>query len=493
MKGSFRKCESCEYKMIKKDNKKHGGNLGEHIKTAVLCMLVVTLVILVVVYIRRIQVYEKVIAEKSPESFNKLWSVQSGAEPHGIDSSRLLPEFIGYKQASFVTPRGCVGSSGAVGALYDLVKPCLIELFGSDSVCIELHPESGRELFESAKGKDEFIYIRYHVPVMYQVIYAYGVGELTVSEENVAVGEEGAVGAYISELIIVSENNGGSPITLAYATDSDGNYYEFRPTKYSAESSFYISKLANDDVGITTSDFTFVTDGALVSSEPMISSELLCNDIIVSLTDLSGEEIKNGLLRLLGYNPDKLDAYDDKGADVYIDSHSRLRLGGGSVSFVTYDATAGAYDGVRGLSLDTLLGYTLDKTPTFFDKLTAADNFIRLLGEISPKLVGGEASLCLGEVYREDDLLIVEYFPTYNNVRIGDEVGLRIVFAENTLCEFELFPVTVDVGENEHLLTTPAYVLEQLKVLGKISQDTPCADVRIRYSGGSAEWTAVLE
>jgi len=465
----------------------------ENIKTAVLGLLVITLVVLVGVYIRGIQVYEKVVGEKEQESFNKLWSVQGGDEPHGLDPSRLVPEFIGYKQSAFANPRGCVGNSGAVGALYDLVKPCIIELFGSNSVCTVLEGDAGRKSFEAAKSKDEFIYIRYHVPVMYQVIYAYGADELTVSEEDVAVGESGTVGAYVSELIIISDDSRGARMTIAYASDSKGGYYEFRPKEYSAESSFYISKLANNDSGITTSDFTFVTDELFAEAEPMINSELLCSEIIVSPTDFSDEAIRNELLRLLGYNPDKLDAYDDNGADVYIDSHSRLRLGGGSISFVTSDATAGVYDGVRGITLDTLLGYSLDKTPTFFDKLTAADNFIRLLGEVSADLIGGEASLCLGDIYRNDELMVFEYFPTYNNIRIASDAGLRIVFAENTLCEFELFPITASVGENETLLTTPEYVLKQLKNSGAISADAACEDVRARYSGGSTEWSVVTK
>jgi len=479
--------------MKKKEVKKRPNKVVETVKTFLLALLVITLVLLVALYISGIRGFEKRAAEGADEGFNKLWSAQGGVEPYGLESSHLIPEFVGYKQASFDKPRGCVGNTGDTSALYDLVKPCILELFGSNSVCSALDHTAGKELFRTAQLGDEFIYIRYHVPVMYQMIYAYSAGKLTVAEDEVAVGASGPVGAYVSELIIVSDKSLGAKLTVAYAHDADGNYYEFRPKEYTAESSFYISKLANNDDGITTCDFSFLHSDTFDGAEPMIDAELLCGDIVPSVVSLNDEMLRDALLRLLGYNPNKLDAYDDKGADVYIDSHSQLRLGGGSVSFVTADATMGEYEELRGIAVDTLLGYTLDSAPTLFDKLTAADNLIRRLGEISPSLIGGEASLCLGDVYRDGELLVVEYFPTYNNIRIGTNVQLRVVFAKNTVCEFELFPVTVDIGETETLVPRPYFIADQMVGVGLIAEDAPADSLRLCYTGGSAEWSAVMK
>ena len=467
-------------------------SIPEIIRTAVLGVLVVSLVVLVAVYIHGIQVYEKVVEDEDPESFNKLWSAQGGSEPRGLDTTHLIPDFIGYKQSSFITPRGCVGDADSVGALYDLVKPCLLELFGKDSVCVPLDKGEGEALFRNAQNNDEFIYVRYHVPVMFQMIYAYCADKLTVSEEEVAAGADGAVGAYVSELIIVSENDENSQLTVAYAVGHDGEYYEFRPKNYTAQSSFYISKLANNDSGITTSDFVFVDSGILDDLEPMVDSELLSSDINVSVISLSDETVRDDLLRLLGYNPDKVDVYDDRGTDVYIDSHhSQLRIGGGSVSFVTADASAETSDKLRGISVDTLLGYTIDGVPTLLDKLTAADNFIRLLSDVSPKLTGEDGRLCLGDVYRKDDLLIVEYILTYNNIRVEDGVHLRMAFAESTICEFELFPIAVSENDTQTLVPEPMYIAKQLEALEMVTDDAPVTDMRLRYIGGSAEWVAL--
>lgn len=473
------------------ENRKRTVRIAEAVKTAVLGVLVISLVVLVAVYIRGIRVYEKVVSgDDASGSFNKLWSAQGGEEPRGLDPARLLPEFIGYKQAAFITPRGCVGSSDAVSALYDLVKPCLLELFGSSSVCRKLDQSVGKAHFVAAQSGEEFIYLRYHEPVLYQVIYAYGANRLTVSPTDTASGEDGAVGAYVSELMIVPDNSTGVNMTVAYAYDSYGNYYEFRPSKYTSTSSFYISKLANSDSGITTTDFFFLSDDAFEGSEPMITSETECTEIKLSVVGFGDEELKNGLLRLLGYNPDKLDEYDDNGADVYIDSHSQLRLGGGGVSFVTADASGTAVK--RGLDVETLLGYTLDGEPSFFDKLTAADNLIRRLEAVSTALTGGEASLCLGEIYSENELLTVEYFLTYNNIRVGDGIQLRVTVADDTVCGFEMFPTSVGVGENETLIPEPGFILKQLKASRTLGAEDTVRDFCLRYNGQTAEWTAVL-
>ena len=61
-------------------------------------------------------------------------------------------------------------------------------------------------------------------------------------------------------------------------------------------------------------------------------AEIECSVISKSTSDYSEQSDRNALLRFFKYNPDKLDWYTDGDVDVYIDSHSQLRIGDGSIA-----------------------------------------------------------------------------------------------------------------------------------------------------------------
>ena len=48
----------------------------------------------------------------------------------------------------------------------------------------------------------EYIFIRYHQPVLYRMIYAYASGKLVVTDQDVAQASEDAGAVYVSELVI---------------------------------------------------------------------------------------------------------------------------------------------------------------------------------------------------------------------------------------------------------------------------------------------------
>lgn len=475
---------------MKTTAKRHLIGAVETFKTVLMALLVISLILLVVVYIGGMRVYESMVTKNSlGESFDKLWSVQGGAEPEGLDSSHLVPEFVGYKQSKLTEAHGCIGSRDSVTELYELIKPCLIELFGSDAVCRELSEEQGRAVFNEARKSDEFIYLRYHIPVLYQLIYAYASDALTVSEDDVASGNTGNIGAYVSELIIIPDKDFAAHRFVAYAYDGNGGYFEFRPAEHIVTSGFYISKLA-DGVGNTdTHNFKF--EGS--SQAAVIDGELECAVITSGTAKLDDAAVLNKLLRLFGYNPDKLDGYTDGGDQVYIDSYSQLRIGEGKILFSTSDASESFGGVLRGIGIDTLLGYTVDGVPNLFDKLTAVDNLIAKLDEISPFLSGGSAQLCLGDVYSEGALLVIEYFMTYNNIRIGTRPYLRAVLNDSTVCEFELYPVVIGISGETTLTPPPSYVLRNLETVGALNADVRVRSVSLRYTGNEAEWTVVTE
>lgn len=464
----------------------------EIIKSIILACLLVSLILLVGVYISGMQVYEKALAQRSGESFERLWSVQSEAAPEGLESVRLMPEFIGYKQASMPSPRAALAHRGAISELYKITKSCLSELFGKQSVCRELTAENGRLLFETACGENEFVYLRYYTPVLYQLIYAYAADDLTVSENDVAMGQNGIVSAYISDIIIIPDKDFAAHRFVAYATDRNGHFFEFRPSDHIVSSSFYISALAEMGTSVTSYDFTFASHERLSLPEPIVNAGVEYGCIELSSVPVNGEDVQNGLLSLFGYNLSKLDSYTDENGYVFVDTHSQLRLEEGLVHFLADDAE-GDTSSLRGISIDTLLGYSRSDTSGLFDKLTAVDNLIKKISRISPILTGDEALLCLGDVYTDDGLLVIEYIPTYDGVRIGSEPYLRAVLTEQTVCEVTLHPVAASSGAEAGLALPPTFVLEGLDGVGTLPSDKAISTVRLRYTGADAEWLVNLK
>ncbi len=477
--------------MNKKSTSRRFVSARETFKSALLLGLLLSLVVLVVVYVSGMRAYEEAISKNDlDESFDRLWSVVSDSEPKGLDSSHLLPEIIGYKQSTSPTPLATIASTDGMSELYNLTKPCILELFGSNSVCSELSTAEGKHRLAAAKASDEFVYLRYHEPVLYQLIYAYAANTLTVSEGDVATGEGGNIGAYISELIIVPDDDFAAHRFVAYATDGDGHYFEFRPIERVVTSDFYISKLATTASNVTTFPLYFSKDPRFSYDEPIVDGEIEYTAITASSIDATSDALHDALLDLFGYNKEKLDGYADSTGYVYVDSHSQLRIEMDEITFQTTDASASS-SSLRGIRIDSLLGYISSEASGLFDKLTAVDSFIRRLGEISSELVGGNASVCLGEVYSSDSLLVIEYFLTYNGIRIGGEPYLRAVLTEETICELSLHPVSIASTEATGLALSPSYIFDSLDKTGKLDKGRAIDSIRLSYIDGNADWAVI--
>lgn len=473
------------------DEKKRGYALIETVKTVLLAMLVVSLLALIVVYIGGTHIYQSMTDSEEKKVFDKLWSVQSGQRTEGLKEERLLPELIAYKLAGS-EPMCSIADRGSTSELYRLITPCVAELFGSGSYCEELDPEEGKRLYAEAGLGAEFIYLRFHEPVLYQLIYAYASGKVTLSENDAAVFSSGlgdASGAYVSEMIIIPESGVAAHRFIAYALDGDGRCFRFRRDESAVASEFYISKLNDIAPRINTLPCGFSDDLRLDPMQLMVSGEIESDSIMskaFKTTEFGAKDaVAAGILRLFGYNPDKLKGYDDDGAGVYYDSHSRIRLEEGRLNYQ-------AVDPASGIELSGLLGYSADDGFSLFDKLAAADYLLTELSDISSALVGAEAYLCLGEVYTENGMLVIEYFYTYNNVRIIDEPAVRAVFGQETLCGFELLARSFEADGLTELSPPQSYVLKKLYETGLVHEGTTGATMRYVYQDGGAKWQLLL-
>ena len=299
------------------------------------------------------------------------------------------------------------------------------------------------------------------------------------------------MGAYVSELVIVPDKDFAAHRFVAYVHDGEGNYYEFSPGDNIVSSDFFISKLASDVQNINTVEYYFERSESFFGIEPIICEDvetfrLTQSDVILS----DGERTE--LLSLFGYNLDKLSSYSDENGHVYIDTHSQLRVEDGHISFLADDATA-ASSSLRGIRIDSLLGYTSTASSGLFDKLTAVDNLVRKLGEISPALVGTEGDLCLGEVYSEGGLLVFEYFLTYSGVRVSTEPYFRAVLTDQTVCEVDVNVRGLGADENTELTPSAKYTLEAIYAADGLEDDARISRVNLRYVDGIAKWKVVFD
>ena len=457
------------------------GRVAETIRTVTLGVLVVTLVVLVIVYIGGTHIYQNMTSDAGKKPFNieKLWSVRSDAGTDGLEKSHLLPEFIGYRIAGG-SPVGSLADRESAEELYSLVGSCLSELFGSDSRCSSIDPNEGERLMNEALSGSEYIFIRYHEPVLARMIYAYAAGKLVISDSDAAYVEDGVGAVYVSELVIKPDEDVAAHRFVAYACDGDGGYFRFSQDKSVVASDFYISKLADSGLKISLESFTFSDSEYLRPRQPVLDANMVSVDISAEPAEISDSKKIDGLLRVFGYNPDKASSYPDEYAMNYVDSGSRLRLGTGTIWYQANDAAS-------GLRLDSLLGYMAGDYLSVYDKLTAVDNLIKRIDALSDELVGGEAVLCLGDVYMSDGRLVFEFFYTYNNIRIGGSPSLRAEIEQDRLYSFSLTAESYSGTDEERLSPLQSFILRKLEAFGKLDGITD-GEMRYIYRGGAAEW-----
>lgn len=462
------------------DNKLH---MIETLKTILLTMLTVSMLVLIVVYIGGTHIYQSMTESGESQVFDKLWSVQSGQRSEGLVGERLLPETIVYKRGGEVL--GTVDRS-STKTIYELISPCVLELFGSSSECEELDSEVGETLYSDAMSSGEYIYIRYHEPVLYQLIYAYAAEKLTVTEGDIAsftpLFAQTESGAYIDELVIIPESDVAAHRFIAYARDGEGRYYSFKRDKDALASEFHITKLIEAASTVNTVSMTFLGE-PFDRFAPVPVGELECESISTEKYSFTDETVSDAVLRLFGFNPDKISSYFEKDAGIYYDSHSRIRLATGRLGYKAVDETS-------GIELSKLLGYSADDGFGLFDKLAAVDYLITELGGISKSMIGSEAKLCLGNVYTSGALLVFEYFYTYDGIRISDRADLCAAFSQDTLYYFELYTEAFKTLEDASLCPSAEYISRKLSELGKLPDEKSGATMRRVYENGRVVWKA---
>lgn len=144
------------------------------------------------------------------------------------------------------------------------------------------------------------------------------------------------------------------------------------------------------------------------------------------------KDIRNEILRLFGYNPNKTSSYSEGGGEVYVEKYGLLKFSSDALVFeASPDSGLPCGDYIYASDAN---GYSI------YDIIVLADGFIGKLREIDSETFGKDAYLALSSVAYEDGEVVVTYDYMFNNVRIetgkAPAVEIRVRISDGCIVYF---------------------------------------------------------
>ena len=364
--------------------------------------------------------------------FDKLWIIGDYDESafSALTSSLCTPELIAYKQEGSA-PKALYGDEETISTVYSVLSDIVLDVFGSDSVCITDNVDASALTHELVNAQSYILY-EYSADIPFPYIYALATGESSVDTGSRASGKA----VYISKLaLILSQGEDQSIYYKPIAFDSKGNAYRFEKkdkSSYLLPGSDIIHLDAYASSFEQVSFYTSAQNGSLSTEimHPSISYSPLSANSSSAFLALENEITKAAFLELFNLNPEKLNSFVERdGTTVFIGTDERLSVSSdGVIDFSSDD---------EPIALNTILGYTPGKNNSYslFDMLKATDLLISRFKTAYPEHIGKNASIKLTGVYRGDDDYkdhpIFEYSYFYEGMRINAEPAFRFAFTAN--------------------------------------------------------------
>lgn len=407
---------------------------------------------------------------------NRLLVYETGAAvpvSYGMATERVVPRTLLWREAGEDTAQAAVTRTTlrrGYAALYPLIR----EVFGADSICTALDAEAGRELWESCRRSDTFLYCVYpgELPAAVIRMYTYAVQEEGTAQTMFSETAQGDH-AYVRELFICEDADG----LFAVSRDQSGGVSVFRPSPRPDEEVAHLSALSAyiETVGSLVSGsapVSFIADavpGGISSKTDTTENgggaeyvfrgsfsrgtdtALLWDTIFmpenISIRRFDAEVMLSGekeallypLLTTAGMREDEFDNYyyDKDGARVYLNADGKLNIGADGV--IRYAALERG-----GLGVSSFLGYTnINGSYTLSEYLQVADRVLGQLLAENPVLCGnstgngesGDCALTSVEAVGDDGIR-VRYVYTCG--------GLPLLRADGSPCR--AFEITIADG-----------------------------------------------
>ncbi|MGN1346848.1 MAG: hypothetical protein ACI4V1_08675 [Eubacteriales bacterium] len=432
-------------------------------------------VLFVVLCILTILTIVTITGSNSEEALFDLAGLTNETRREEIDVSEyLLPSFIGITAGG--KRLGVSASRNLVSELYHLLTPTIYSAL-SDTL-----PMSD-DIWDDHTSAENSVYIKFHSELPDGIIALFA--GLSLGEEEPTVRFD--TGIY--EMFILPYTSGTSE-TILVTRSGAGEIRKYAIPNH--ETSVSVNELERfvRSYGSGMSEFRF-NEGKYDNAawtEPVYTDGLYTRAIIMTdgtaaLIQNSAEE-RESLLRVFGFNPDKLlNVHEEEdGSSSYYDTQGILYLRDNSFEYVRASAES-------GMKVSDLLGGASSASNPLAEYVRASVLLFEGIDAINKNFSGGDADILLESASSRNGEVTLRFLYVLDNIRIsGAETAYTITFSAGNVRSAVLSTIAVRVlGEREKSFTE-WWFLSAL--------DTFCRDVRLVYRSDyvsesvSAEWAA---
>jgi len=407
-----------------------------------------------------------------PFSLSSLISDTQGDRVRDSYGSYMLPSFIGLVGGE--DGQGITNGDDVLREMYTILAPCIaVGLAGEPDRVTEAYWTAVRESMTS-------VYVRYHSALPVSILQA-GAAELCGITWELAAGQ----GLRCREIFILLPEEGSGDIFLVLQ-DEEGEIWRYHCLKNGPEEYPVVSDVRSFIESFSNSFYRFTLGGERCkSTEPVFLEGMRVKSIKVSRNSLvawnnNGSDYLQKILRLLDFNPDKLNAHEEAdGTYVVVENHGVCRMGEDSC---TYTASAQG-----GISLQHILGYR--ESYSLYDGLSAACAIADTIRSMDRHMLGGDADILLTDVFRGGERVhfVFRYF--FDNIPVGGKStgspAMEVIMEGDRLVYISLDTIAVSFMGSHNTTYLEAGILR-----GMASDDTIFEDVTLVYPVDY--WTDVL-
>ncbi len=414
--------------------------ISDFILNLIISILILSMLTLTVLY----AIENTTERDSDSKVFDNLWITQDSEDSafSVFDISYCTPKLIAYKQPGN-DPVATYFDSALTSTLYSVLSDAILDIFGSDSVCVSAevdYPVAAKEVLES----DSYILFEYNSDLPYPYIYALTSAQSSVDTSMCAQG----LPVNISKIVLLlSQNENGKTIYSCYGFDSKYNAYKFMHSDNSPYNLQQADKIYIDAYADSLDTVSFLSESKS-DNESLLSLEIihgafdyspLVESSDIGMLKLDTEQSAATFLELFEINPEKINTYTDRdGSTVFIGTDERLSVSSGKIIEYTAENSP--------IPLKQILGYIPGQSNSFslFDMLKATNIFISDIRSLYPELIGKSADIKLTGIYKtsedEDDIAkpVFEYSYFYNGIKIDTDPAFRFVFDASGICKLNI-------------------------------------------------------
>ena len=366
-----------------------------------------------------------------------------------IDSNSegmLLPSQIAFKNNTDSIFAICSGKN-YMEEIYSMLYDSVAFMLSSKCTVIE----DDAKAFDDAIASNKYIYVRYHTPLPFVLLYfdSIGGGSKVSGEMSDKISS-----LIVSELIIFPEESENGSL-FALSKEPGGKVQKF-----------LLNEAPLSSIGIADLEI-YREAGAMVpasfysaKNESIVSSTLIFDDMpqrssltfTEGITGLSkNTELQTPFAEMLSINPNKTGSYFDDELDgtVYMATHGTLTFTDDAIEYSTLNNT-------DGIPLSIFSGKESDSSHSMYECLSAARAIASIISDIKGAQIG-EGHLLLTDLFRNDQALTLKFGYFYDNVPISSKNDALILeITSEKLVALKFYPSKISSDRSNVLKSLPA-------------------------------------